>query len=196
MKAFKRVLSRLLVMVMVLGCMQWGNAVKADEVVFETAQIAVTQMKIGWNLGNALDSHGAWLSGDDPYVYEPAWEKPTTTQALLDAVKAAGFEAVRVPVTFYQHLEADGTIKEAWLTRLTEVVDAVLAADMYCIINIHHDTGATATAWVQADLDVYEKNKTQFEAIWRQLAEHFRDYNARLLFEGYNEILEIGRAHV
>ena len=62
-------------------------------------------MQLGWNLGNALDSHGNWLSGKDPLTYETAWGNAATTKELIGTVKAAGFGAVRIPITFYQHLE-------------------------------------------------------------------------------------------
>lgn len=75
------------------------------EAEFQDAASAVAAMKVGWNLGNTLDSCGSWLSGDNPITYECGWGNSVTTQALFAELKAAGFNAVRIPVTWYQHVE-------------------------------------------------------------------------------------------
>ena len=50
---------------------------------FQDATSAVKAMKVGWNLGNSLDSCGDWLKGNDPLAYERGWGNPVTTQALI-----------------------------------------------------------------------------------------------------------------
>lgn len=81
-------------------------------------------------------------------------------------------------------------IQAAWMKRVHEVVDYVISQGMYCILNIHHDTGAANTAWLVASENDYAKQKERFEAVWRQIAEEFKDYDDHLLFEGYNEMLD------
>ena len=157
---------------------------------FRDAATVVADMKVGWNLGNSLDSCGNWLKGDNPLTYEKGWGNVATTQELISAIKAAGFNAVRVPVTWYQHLDAKNQINEAWLERVKTVVDYILAEDMYCIINVHHDTGGGEEAWLRADETYYEKYKERYAAIWTQVSNTFADYDDRLLFEGYNELLD------
>jgi len=156
-----------------------------------------------------------------PTSYETAWGQKVTRRELFKLFKEAGFNAIRVPVTWYPHMEATfnsvrgynnsqgqwvyspwlpsqddiGTqIDATWMKRVREVVDAVLSEGMYCILNIHHDTGASNTAWLIADEAVYAQQKERFEAVWRQIAETFRDYDDHLLFEGYNEMLDIKRS--
>lgn len=188
---------------------------------FETAKEAVANMKVGWNLGNTLDSNSGdslnmWIehwTERKPSDYEVAWGQPVTKPELMKMFKDAGFNAVRVPVTWYPHMEAKfnfsswensiwnpsqddlGTkIDAQWMQRVHEVVDYVINQGMYCILNVHHDTGASNTAWLIADEDVYEKQRARFEDVWRQIAEEFKDYDEHLLFEGYNEMLDIKRS--
>lgn len=112
-----------------------------------TAQQVVTDMKAGWNLGNTLDS--ATDPKDSkiyaPSYYETAWSNPVTTKAMIDEVKAKGFNTVRIPVTWGANIEKNtqytGTISSAWLDRVEEVVNYALDNNMYCIVNVHHDVG-------------------------------------------------------
>jgi aryl-phospho-beta-D-glucosidase BglC (GH1 family) len=189
---------------------------------FETANDAVRNMRVGWNLGNTFESNSGdinnmWIeywSSRTPSDYETAWRQVITKPELIKMMKDAGFNAIRVPVTWYPHMEATfnsvryisstqtltpwdyakdpiGTkIQEAWMQRVHEVVDYVISQDMYCIINIHHDTGSANTAWLIASEADYARQKDCFEAIWQQIAEEFKDYDEHLLFEGYNEMLD------
>lgn len=201
----------------------------ADANDFETAHEAVKNMKIGWNLGNTLDSNSGdtlrmWLEAEKNRTvssYETMWGQKVTRPELFKMMKEAGFNAIRVPVTWYPHMEATfkdvrgytdpragwsytpwmpskddiGTkIQENWMKRVHEVVDYVISQGMYCILNVHHDTGASNTAWLIADNDVYNEQRERFEAVWTQIAKEFRDYDEHLIFEGYNEMLDIKRS--
>jgi len=161
-------------------------AVQADD--FETAAEAVKNMGTGWNMGNTLDAHGSGIT--DVVRSETYWGQPVTKPELMTMMKEAGFGAIRVPITWYTHIDADGHIDAAWLKRVHEVVDYVIDAGLYCVINVHHDTGAHNNAWVIADADNYEKTKARFENLWMQIANEFKDYDQHLLFAGYNEMLD------
>ena len=152
---------------------------------FEKATEAVDNMKIGWNLGNTLDA----INGTSQDVNsETCWGQPKTKAELFPMFKDAGFNAIRVPVTWSNHMDSNGKVDEAWMARVKEVVDYVINAGMYCILNVHHDTGTDA--WIVADMDNYTANKSKFEYLWQQIATEFRDYDEHLLFEGYNEMLD------
>ena len=153
----------------------------------ESAAQAVLNMTPGWNLGNTLESYGDWIGNhQEPYRYETAWGQPITDAHLMQAFKEKGFKGIRVPVTWYQHMDDQGNVDEAWMNRVQEVVDYVINQGMYCILNVHHDTGAHNAAWVVASptlqLDRYAK-------LWTQIATRFKNYDHHLLFEGYNEML-------
>lgn len=191
--------------------MMTGGYVYAQDI--EPADKAVANMRIGWNLGNTLDSNSGdlenmWIemwSQRRTSDYETAWGQPETKPELFKLFKDAGFNAIRVPVTWYPHMEAkfDGgltwdpvkdpigtKIQAEWMKRVHEIVDYVISQDMYCILNIHHDTGAASTCWLVASEKDYGEQKDRFEAVWTQIAEEFKDYDGRLLFEGYNEMLD------
>lgn len=195
-----------------------------EAITFESASEAVEHMRLGWNLGNTLDSNSGdtlrmWIEANKnrtPTSYETAWGQKVTQAKLFKLFKEAGFNAVRVPVTWYPHMEAtfssvngyddNGTwsytpwlpsnddigtkIQKTWMRRVHQIVDYIVKQGMYCILNIHHDTGASNTAWLIADEEVYARQHERFEAIWTQIAEEFRDYDEHLLFEGYNEMLD------
>ena len=152
---------------------------------FEAATEAVGNMKIGWNLGNTLDAVNGTSQGLNS---ETCWGQPKTKAELFPMFKDAGFGAIRVPVTWHNHMDTDGKVDEAWMKRVHEVVDYVINAGLYCILNVHHDTGTNA--WIVADMDNYNTNKSKFEYLWQQIATEFRDYDEHLLFEGYNEMLD------
>lgn len=160
---------------------------------FETATEAVKNMKVGWNLGNTFDSHKIGVTG---VTETETLREPITKPELMEMMKMAGFNAIRVPVTWYPHLDNSGDIDPAWMNRIQEVVDYVINQGMYCIINVHHDTGHKKKendgnkGWLRAKLENYTKNKAIFEKIWQQIANKFKNYNHLLLFEGYNEMLD------
>jgi len=155
---------------------------------FETATEAVKHMGVGWNLGNTLDAHaGGQHQGLDSEIY---WGQPYTKPELMTMLKAAGFGAMRIPVTWYNHMNAQNQVDAAWMARVKQVVDYVLDAGMYCILNVHHDTGDGNTHWLHASMDTYNSTKARYEALWQQVAETFKDYDQRLLFESYNEMLD------
>lgn len=158
---------------------------------FETAETAVANIGAGWNLGNALDSCGEWIglySEGKPENYETAWGNPVTTKKLITAVKDAGFNAIRVPVTWGEHIDDKGNIDEEWLERVKEVVDYVISQDIYCVLNVHHDAGADG--WLEASADCYKNRSDKFAGLWKNIAKCFRDYDEKLIFEGFNEILD------
>ena len=86
-------------------------------------------------------------------------------------------------------MDASGTVDAAWMARVKEVVDYVINAGMYCIVNVQHDTGSSETAWLIADMDVYPTASPRFKNLWTQIANTFKDYGDHLLFEAFNEIL-------
>ena len=160
---------------------------------FETAKDAVKNMGVGWNLGNTLDANDATKTWKTTAEHETCWGQPVTKPELLKMMKEAGFGAIRVPITWYQEMDADGKVNDAWMKRVKEVVDYVIDNGMYCIINVHHDTGADSgnyKSWLKASTSSYNTNKAKYEGLWKQIAEQFKDYDQKLIFESYNEMLD------
>ena len=161
--------------------------VQAQE--FESASTAVANMGIGWNLGNTLDANDASKTWTTTEQHETCWGQPVTKPELLRMMKEAGFGAIRVPVTWYQEMDSNGKVNEAWMKRVKEVVDYVIDNGMYCIINVHHDTG-DGTQWLHASMTTYNNVKSKYEYLWKQIATEFKDYDQKLIFESYNEMLD------
>jgi hypothetical protein len=74
-----------------------------------TAQTVASGITTGWNLGNTLEAQCG----------ETAWGNPATTQALINAVKAAGFNAIRIPAAWNCHLSSGTTIDATWMATRT-----------------------------------------------------------------------------
>lgn len=156
---------------------------------FETATQAVKNMGVGWNLGNTLDANNNNGNRQD-LTSETCWGQPYTKPELMKMMKEAGFGAIRVPVTWFPHMDTSNKVDAAWMKRVHEVVDYVLDNGMYCILNVHHDTGDGNFHWLHASTRTYNNVKGKYEALWQQIAEEFKDYGEKLLFEAYNEMLD------
>lgn len=124
--------------------------------------------------------------------YETLWGNLATTKSMIDGVKAAGYGSIRIPVTYTNHMDANGNIDKAWLDRVASVVQYALDNGLYCIINVHHDTGAGG--WLKADATTYASTSAKFKTMWTQIATYFKGYSTKLLFEGYNELLNSANA--
>jgi aryl-phospho-beta-D-glucosidase BglC (GH1 family) len=138
-----------------------------------TAQTIAGQMKVGWNLGNTLEA----------ICSETIWGGATTTQQLINTVKASGFNTVRLPVAWDCH-STNGVINAAWIARVKEVVDYCMNQNLYVILNIHWDNGwleNNVTTSAQAAVNAKQQN------YWTQIANYFKNYNERLLFASANE---------
>nr|AGS52981.1 glycoside hydrolase family 5 [uncultured bacterium contig00030] len=153
-----------------------------------TAAALVSGIKIGWNLGNTFDAHsGTSYRGTTVTVQslETQWVGSVTTKANIDTLKNAGFNAIRIPVSWHQVADPgnDYTIRADWMARIKEVVDYAMANDMYIFLNTHHDESIIKFN-TTAELDA---SKVVLEKLWKQIAAAFRDYNEKLIFEGLNE---------
>ena len=143
----------------------------------------VRRMKAGWNLGNTFDAFDCnWLR--DKMQYETAWCGAMTTETLIQALQDAGFNTLRIPVSWHNHLDADWVIDAPWLERVAEVVSWAYDRGMYVIVNIHHDC---APGYYYPDAANRETSEKYVRTIWQQLAERFADYDERLVFECVNE---------
>lgn len=134
------------------------------------------QIKLGWNIGNTLEAIGS----------ETAWGNPKVTKALIDLVKANGFNAIRIPCSWDQYVTATGstTIKTDWLNRVKEVVQYCVDNDMYAILNIHWDGGWLENNCTTAKQDAVNAKQ---KAFWKQIAITMRDFDEHLLFASANE---------
>lgn len=170
-----------------------GADVTPDE---PTADMNKTAMEVaqlmypGWNLGNTLeggDSKNLWKNAG--VETETAWQNTKTSQAVIDAVKTAGFKSVRIPCSWVMGHITDAekcTIDPAWMKRVKEVVDYCIKDGLYVIINQHWDGGWIEHDGFTAATDV-DATKAKLTKIWTQIANSFKNYDERLIFAGMNE---------
>lgn len=135
----------------------------------------LANIKLAWNLFNTLEAHNS----------ETAWGQPYTTQAEIDMVKNAGFNAIRLPCAWHLHMDpATGVIDPAWLSRVKQVVQYCINDNLYVLLNCHADDGfldCGATGALQDTVKAIQK------AIWEQVATEMRDFDEHLMFASANE---------
>lgn len=149
----------------------------------------VREMKIGWNLGNTLDStNTALFKTSKATKWETSWGNPVTTEELIKTVIDRGFNVIRIPVSWNDHLMPGGKyeIESGWMDRVQEVVDYAYKNGAYVILDTHHES------WYEPYYDNQEQASKILAAVWTQIAERFADYDEHLIFQGMNEPRKIG----
>ena len=122
----------------------------------------------GINLGNALDapSEGAW--------------GVTLKADYFKAIKAAGFDSVRLPIKWSAHAQTNApfTIDAKFAERVDWAIDQALANQLSIIVNVHH------YGEMDASPDAHE---TRLNALWSQIAPRYKDRPSNVIFELLNE---------
>lgn len=197
-KRFLHLFSLMLAVLMLIPCV--GSAEEADAVdngVMReglTALEATRLMGNGINLGNTMEAcdNNVGIKTNTPLSYETHWGQPKTTQAMIDGMKAAGFDTIRIPVAWMTnatHLyEGDYTIDADYMDRVEEVVRYARKAGMYVIINDHWD-GGWYGMFGSESAETRALAMEAYKGMWQQIAERFRDYSDYLIFESANEEL-------
>lgn len=195
-RIYGKILAGLLVLGLLLGNMNLAAEAAEDTAVVPaetsaplpfrdmTADEIVAEMGTGWNLGNTMDGHTGFTPG------ETIWQDVETTQELIRAVHDAGFNTVRVPVTWGTMIDDSNgyAIDDKWMSRVQDIVDYCINMNMYVIINVHHD-GAEQSGWLRIGAEDLDPVKEKFAAVWKQIAERFRNYDEHLIFESMNEVV-------
>ena len=152
------------------------NPIPADPTgMTSTATDIAARITLGMNIGNTLEAVGG----------ETAWGNPKITQGLIAGIKAAGFDAIRLPCSWNQYADqATAAISASWLDRVKEVVQYCINADMHVLLNIHWDGG-----WLENNVTADKKDAViaKQKAFWEQIATHMRDFDERLMFASANE---------
>lgn len=197
-KRFLHLFSLMLAVLMLIPCVGSSEEAEAvDNGVMReglTALEATRLMGNGINLGNTLEAcdNNVGIKTNTPLSYETHWGQPKTTQAMIDGMKAAGFDTIRIPVAWMTnatHLyEGDYTIDADYMDRVEEVVCYARKAGMYVIINDHWD-GGWYGMFGSESAETRALAMEAYKGMWQQIAERFRDYSDYLIFESANEEL-------
>ena len=169
-----------------------GMVIDHEEVEFDdkvTGRQIVDEMGFGWNLGNTFD---AWNSSQNQGLdSETCWGNPETTEELIDYLVKTGFKAIRIPVTWHNHLIDDKyTIDPDWMRRVKTVVDWCIKKGLYVILNTHHDNAGDNIFPLKYGQGYYPLNKDIEESekfiynVWKQISIAFNNgYDHHLIFE-------------
>ena len=149
----------------------------------------VHDLGLGINLGNTMESVAMSKLGS-VNAYETYWGAPTTTKAMVDGMRKAGFKTIRIPVAWSNMMSDDGkyTISDAYFNRVEEIMSYALDNDMYVIVNIHYDGGWWARFGSKTQSERIQAME-KYKAMWTQIAERFNKYSDKVIFESANEEL-------
>jgi len=124
----------------------------------------------GVNMGNCFEAPS-----------ENAWGNPWKPE-YFKIMSDLGFNHVRLPVrwetTERSMTTSPFTINASFLERIQQVVDTALKYDLHIIVNMHHHDSLFENP---------DQEKPRFLAQWYQIADYFKDYPDKLLFEVLNE---------
>ena len=163
--------------------------IKQFDIPDNEAMAFMRDMKSGWNLGNTFDAYngyGSHFSGTD---METSWVGVKTSRKLINAIREAGFNTIRIPVSWHNHVDEKDIIDPEWMDRVKEVAGWALDLGMYVIVNVHHDNDVK---YFYPDADHYERSAAYLSAVWTQMAEAFRDCDDHLILESMNEPRLVG----
>lgn len=155
--------NRLLLLIMMI-C--WGQATMAQRPVFELNK----KLGKGINMGNMFEA-----------PTETEWGNPFRDD-YFGRIATLGFNHVRIPIRWDTPARAQQTepytINKQFIERVKYVIDKALAEKLYVIINMHHHNEI---------FDKPDQVKPRFLSQWKQIAEYFKGYDDRLIFEVMNE---------
>lgn len=152
-----------------------------------SAEEIIDEMGAGINFGNTMDGHSSMVPD------ECAWQPRSAEKEQITSMHDGGYNTVRIPVTWGLKITQDAgtgeySINEAWLNRVTEVVDYAIDNGMYVIINIHHDGVNWSKGWFNIGKNDIDSVMEKYAAAWKIIAERFKDYDEHLIFESMNEM--------
>ena len=149
---------------------------------------------VGWNLGNQFECSAPNQDGESIEIGNPAnsinaetaWGNPRVTKEMIQAVKNAGFNAIRIPIRWQCHITDPQkmSIDQDWIDRIKTVVGWCLDNDLKVIINAHHEK------WLESrpTSQYKEENCKKLGLLWKNIATEFANYDSRLAFAGTNEV--------
>lgn len=139
-----------------------------------TAQTIANQMTVGWNIGNTYEVP----NGQN-------WANVALNQQVINAIKAAGFNTVRIPCAWDSYANPSTLVIDPnHFASIKQAVDLCINNNMYVIINIHWDGG-----WLEKHITLADKDAVNVKqnSYWTQIANYFKNYDEHLLFASANE---------
>ena len=141
----------------------------------------VNEMGFGYNLANSFDCYNNSIEINTPNEQITLLGNPIPTQKMINNIKKNGFKTIRFPVTWANFIDNLGNVNLQWMIRVKEVVKWIISKNIYCILNIYHDSDSGN--WIYGELN----GKDKYFNLWKQIAEEFKDFDEYLLFESMNK---------
>jgi aryl-phospho-beta-D-glucosidase BglC (GH1 family) len=150
-----------------------------------TPQDALLLMNRGINVGNSLDA----------VPTETSWGNTPIKEYYFDDIKSAGFNCVRIPITWKFHVSKSFPyqIDSLWIDRVDTVITWALSKGLVVIINAHHEAGLKAVDTMSNPL-ARADTLAKYDSIWSQVSRRFKDKPDFLLFEMLNEPQQMSQA--
>jgi endoglucanase len=127
------------------------------------------------------DQVKAMTRGINVLGYDPIWKDPAKARFQMrhfKIIKDGGFDAVRLNLHAFSHMDADNRLDPAWLKTLDQAVDAALAQKLTVILDEH-------------DFNVCGEDpatcKPRLIAFWKQIGERYKSAPDGVVFELLNE---------
>lgn len=164
---------------------------------FSNSSLRIVLVLAGWLAWECARSAQAGPAGSEPVParlgrgvnvlgYDPIWqnfERARFQARHFQAIKAGGFDTVRVNLHPFSHMEAAPgyRLREAWFRTADWIVTNALASGLTVILDFHEFNQMGRNP---------EGNREKFLAFWRQVGAHYREASPRVLFEILNEPCE------
>ena len=142
----------------------------------------VRDMGIGYNLGNTFDSYSFIGEINIPKEQITLNGNTLPTKNMIKKLKKYGFKTIRFPVTWLYFIDDYGNVNSDWMLLVKEVVDLIINAKLYCILNIYND--GYYGNWLTRGIEVRDK----YINLWAQIANEFKNYNKYLIFESMDGV--------
>ncbi|MDR2558665.1 MAG: cellulase family glycosylhydrolase [Oscillospiraceae bacterium] len=149
-----------------------------------TGRDMAERLGLGINIGNTLEAR-PWTGSEplaNPLDAETIWGAPRIEKWHFEAIAVKGFSNVRIPVSWEPHMDRNGRISPAFMSRVQQCVDWALEAGLIVTLNTHHED-----ALYDLMLTDYEGARSWLLGVWTQVADRFKDYPETLIFEPMNE---------
>ena len=113
--------------------------------------------------------------------YDPLWQdfsKARFQDRHFRRIREGGFQTVRINLHAFSHMDADNRLSLTWFKTLDWAVDAALANNLTVILDEHNynECGRDEVSC-----------ETKLMAFWRQVAPHYQNAPAGVVFEILNE---------
>jgi endoglucanase len=127
------------------------------------------------------DQVKAMTRGVNVLGYDPLWQDPAKARFQprhFKTIRDGGFNALRVNLQAFKHMDASDQLDPVWLKSLDGVVEAALAQKLTVILDEHdfNTCGEDPAAC-----------KPRLVAFWKQIAERYKDAPDGVVFELLNE---------